>query len=56
VDGRAVLVGNLAWLEAEGIDPETLGNDVREIADAGGSPICVAVDGKAGAFSRWPTR
>ncbi len=47
VSGRAVLVGNLAWLEGEGIDPATLGRDVREIADAGGSPICVAVDGKA---------
>jgi len=47
VSGRAVLVGNLAWLEAEGIDPTTLGHDVREIADAGGSPICVAVDGNA---------
>jgi Cu+-exporting ATPase len=47
VSGRAVLVGNLAWLEAEGIDPATLGHDVQEIADTGGSPICVAVDGKA---------
>ena len=47
VSGRAVLVGNLAWLEAEGIDPATLGPDVQEVADAGGSPICVAVDGKA---------
>ncbi len=47
VSGQAVLVGNLAWLEAEGIDPATLGHDVREIADSGGSPICVAVDGKA---------
>ena len=47
VSGRAVLVGNLAWLEAEGIDPATLGHDVQEIADAGGSPICMAVDGKA---------
>jgi len=48
VSGRAVRVGNLAWLEAEGIDPATLGHDVREIADTGGSPICVAVDGRAG--------
>ena len=47
VSGRAVRVGNLAWLEGEGIDPAPLGHDVREIADAGGSPICVAVDGKA---------
>ena len=47
VSGRAVLVGNLAWLEGEGIDPAPLGHDVREIADAGGSPICVGVDGKA---------
>ena len=47
VSGRAVRVGNIAWLEGEGIDPAALGHDVREIADAGGTPICVAVDGKA---------
>jgi len=47
VSGRAVLVGNLAWLEGEGIEPASLGRDVREIADAGGSPICAAVEGKA---------
>ena len=44
VSGRAVLVGNLAWLEGEGIDPAALGTDVRKIADVGGIPICVAVD------------
>ena len=48
VSGRAVLVGNLAWLGGEGIDPAAFGRDVREIADAGGSPICVAADGVAG--------
>ena len=48
VSGRAVLVGNLAWLEGEGIDPTTLRRDVLEIADTGGSPICIGVDGKAG--------
>jgi len=48
VSGRAVLVGNLAWLEGEGTDTEALGRDVKEIADIGGSPICVSVDGKAG--------
>jgi Cu+-exporting ATPase len=47
VDGRAVLIGNLAWIEGEGIYPAALGHDVREIADAGGTPVCVAVDGKA---------
>ncbi len=47
VSGRAVLVGNLAWLEGEGIDPATLGHHMREIADTGGIAICVAVDGKA---------
>ncbi|MFA6148583.1 MAG: heavy metal translocating P-type ATPase [bacterium] len=47
VSGRAVLVGNLAWIEGEGIDAASLVHDVREIADAGGSPICVAVDGRA---------
>ena len=47
VSGRPVRVGNLAWLEAEGIAPATLGRDLQEIADAGGTPICVAVDGTA---------
>jgi len=47
VSGRAVLVGNLAWLEGEGTAAGALGRDVKEIADAGGSPICVAVDGMA---------
>jgi Cu+-exporting ATPase len=47
VSGRAVRVGNPAWLEAEGIDPTGLVHDVREIADAGGTPVCVAVDGRA---------
>ena len=45
VSGRVVLVGNLAWLEGEGIDPASLEAGAREIADSGGSPICVAVDG-----------
>jgi len=47
VSGRALLVGNLAWLEGEGIDPVALDSDVRKIADVGGIPICVAVDGVA---------
>ena len=47
ISGRAVLIGSLAWLEEEGADPAALGHDVKEIADAGGTPICVAVDGKA---------
>jgi Cu+-exporting ATPase len=47
VAGRAVLVGNLAWMEGEGIDAAALSSDAREIADAGGSPVCVAVDGRA---------
>ncbi len=47
VSGRAVRVGNLAWLEGEAIDPAALGHDLREITDGGGIAICVAVDGKA---------
>ena len=47
VSGRAVRAGNLAWLEGEGIDAATLSSDAREIADSGGSPVCVAVDGRA---------
>jgi len=47
VSGRAVLAGNLAWLEAEGVDAAALDADAREIAVAGGSPVCVAVDGRA---------
>ncbi len=47
VSGREVLVGSLAFLEAEGVAPETLGPIVGEIAGSGGSPVCVAVDGTA---------
>ncbi|GAB4238343.1 MAG: heavy metal translocating P-type ATPase [Deltaproteobacteria bacterium] len=47
VSGRSVLAGNLAWIEEEGIDAAALFADAREVADAGGSPVCVAVDGRA---------
>ena len=47
VDGKAVLVGNLSWLETEGVDPSALRQDAQEVSGAGGTPVCVAVDGEA---------
>jgi Cu+-exporting ATPase len=47
VDGRAVLVGNASWLQDAGVGTEALSGIVAEIAEGGGTPVCVAVDGKA---------
>ena len=46
VDGKAVLVGNLEWLAAEGVDPSPLDPGARAVSGAGGTPVCVAVDGR----------
>jgi Cu+-exporting ATPase len=46
VAGKTVLVGNPSWLGAEGIDPATLAPGAREISAAGGTPVCVAVEGR----------
>jgi Cu+-exporting ATPase len=40
-------VGNLSWLETEGVDPSALRQDAQEVSGAGGTPVCVAVDGVA---------
>jgi Cu+-exporting ATPase len=47
VGGRAVLAGNASWLEEAGVSPASLLAPASEIADAGGTPVCVAVDGRA---------
>jgi Cu+-exporting ATPase len=47
VGGKAVLAGNLSWLEAEGADPSTLIPGAQEVSAAGGTPVCVAVEGRA---------
>ncbi len=46
VGGRAVLAGNAAWLEESGVSPESLLDSVARVADSGGTPVCVAVDGR----------
>ena len=45
--GRLVHVGNLKWLEEEGIDPSMLLSDAQEISEAGDTPVFIAVDGVA---------
>jgi Cu+-exporting ATPase len=47
VEGRRVRVGNLEWLEKEGIDPSSLLADARELSESGSTPVFVAVDGRA---------
>ncbi len=51
VEGREVLVGTLALLEAEGIDPGPLAAEWERLAEAGLTPALVTFDGRpAGAF------
>jgi Cu+-exporting ATPase len=45
--GRLVHVGNLKWLEEEGIDPSMLLSDAQEISEAGDTPVFISVDGVA---------
>jgi Cu+-exporting ATPase len=47
VDGRPVRAGNVPWLVEAGISPEPLFALAAEIAGTGGTPVCVAVDGRA---------
>ncbi len=47
VGGRAVLAGNASWLEEAGVSPGSLLASVAQVAGAGGTPVCVAVDGRA---------
>ncbi len=45
--GRRVLVGNAAWLAEEGVSAAPLLDPAARVADAGGTPVLVAVDGRA---------
>jgi Cu+-exporting ATPase len=47
VDGRAVLVGNAAFLIDNGVDATPLGAALNEAADRAQTPVLVAVDGRA---------
>ncbi len=47
VDGRAVLAGNASWLLDSGVGAVGLPGIVAEVAEGGGTPVCVAVDGRA---------
>jgi Cu+-exporting ATPase len=44
---RRVLVGNAAWLAEEGVSAAPLLDPAARVADAGGTPVLVAVDGRA---------
>jgi Cu2+-exporting ATPase len=47
VDGHAVLVGTAAFLQERGIDPGPLAAVAERLAEAGKTPVFVAVDGRA---------
>ena len=47
VDGRQVLVGNRRYLEEQGIHTSTLAEHAAALAQAGRTPMFVAVDGRA---------
>jgi Cu+-exporting ATPase len=47
VEGRAVWVGSVSWLEAAGASSDALPRIVAEVAEGGETPVCVAVDGRA---------
>lgn len=47
VDGRSVAVGNARLMDREGIDLGTLAGRREEMASAGRTVVCVAVDGRA---------
>jgi len=47
VDGRAILIGNPALLEGEGIDVAPLRGATTTLSAGGKTPLLVAVDGKA---------
>jgi Cu+-exporting ATPase len=49
VNGRAVLVGNQAWLESAGVVVEPLRRTLEELSAEGKTPLAVAVDGQAAA-------
>ncbi len=45
--GRAVLAGNASWLAEAGVSPAPLLDSAARVADGGGTPVLVAVDGRA---------
>ena len=47
VGSRPVLVGNISWMETEGVSCAALIDLAAEISDSGATPVCVAVDGLA---------
>ena len=47
VDGRRVLLGNIKLMRDRGIDVETLEPQARRLADAGRTPMYLALDGRA---------
>jgi Cu+-exporting ATPase len=47
VQGREVLAGTPEWLEQEGVDPAGLLSEATELAEAGATPVFVAIDGRA---------
>jgi Cu2+-exporting ATPase len=47
VDGHAVLVGTAVFLQERGIDPGPLAGEAERLAEAGKTPMFVAVDGRA---------
>ena len=47
VDGREVVLGNAALLEKRGIDTAALADRAKSLAEAGRTPVFLAVDGKA---------
>jgi Cu+-exporting ATPase len=47
VDGSTVLVGADRYLKTQGIDIETFARQAAELADAGRTPLYLAVDGRA---------
>jgi P-type Cu2+ transporter len=50
VDGRKVAVGNARLMDREGIELGTLAGRREEMASAGRTVVCVAVDGRAAAL------
>jgi P-type Cu+ transporter len=47
VDGRRLLIGADRYLKREGIDPGALSQRAEDLADAGRTPLYLAVDGRA---------